>query len=149
MKRKLAIIIMAFSLLSSALIAHALEPAVYDFSMQAGEDFTLRLGLNACADNPPPVTPDKCKAWAPQNLTGYSYKAQFRSAPYPGGQVFSTYSSIIVNAATGRLDVKLSRRQTVVHDNKQGIWDLQQTDPAGLISYILKGKTKVDPTGTR
>jgi hypothetical protein len=148
MKRQLVIIIMAFSLLSSAL-ASALEPAMYDFSMQAGEDFTLQLGLNACADNPPPVTPDKCKSWVPQNLTGYSYKAQFRSAAYPAGQVFSTYSSIIVNAATGRLDVKLSRRQTAVHDGKQGFWDLQQTDSSGRISYLITGKTKVNPTVTR
>lgn len=149
MKRKLVIIAVAFSLLSSALVAHALDPAVYDFSMQAGEDFVLQLGLNACADNPPPATPDKCKVWAPQNLTGYSYKAQFRSAVAPSGQVFATYSSKIVNAAAGRLDVKLSRRQTTANDGKQGFWDLQQTDAAGSISYLMTGKTKVNSTVTR
>jgi hypothetical protein len=150
LKRKLFIFLAAFfSLLSSVLVSFALDPAAYDFGMQAGEDFALQLTLNQCADNPPPVTPDKCRTWTPQNLTGYSYKSQFRSAPYPAGQVFTTYSSVVVNAATGRLDIRLSRQQTATHDGKQGYWDLQQTAPDGKVSYLLTGKTRVHPTVTR
>lgn len=127
------------ALLAALLVAlpvFALDPAVYDFSMQAGEDFVLQLTLKDSGN-------------AVMNLTGYKYRAQFRSAAAPAGGVFATYSANLVNAAAGRLDIRLSRRQTAANDGKQGVWDLQQTDPAGNVAYILTGKVKVNSTVTR
>lgn len=137
MKRKISILItvLSFSLLSSALV-FALDPAVYDFAMQAGEDFALQLTLKDSSN-------------AVMNLTGYSYRAQFRSATAPAGTVYATYSAVMVNPAAGRVDIRLSRRQTAANDGKQGVYDVQQTNPAGQISYIMIGKTKVNSTVTR
>lgn len=129
-------IIAAFSLLSSVLTASALDPAVYDFAMQAGEDFALQLTLK---DSSNTVI----------NLTGYSYRAQFRSAAAPTGVIYANYSAVTVNAAAGRVDVRLSRSQTATNDGRQGVWDLQQTSSTGQISYLLTGKAKVVSTVTR
>lgn len=117
-------------------VSWALDPGVFDISVQAGEDYRLQLTL-------------KDGAGAPMNLTGYSFKAQSRQAPAPTGALYATYSTIVVSPATGRLDVRLSKTQTASNSGKSGVWDLQQTDSGGLVTYILRGKSVVMPTATR
>lgn len=116
--------------------AWALDPGVFDISMQAGEDYRLQLTL-------------KDGNGAAMNLTGYSYRAQFRQAPAPTGALYATYSTVMVSPTTGRLDVRLSKAQTNTNTGRSGVWDLQQTEPGGNVSYILTGKTVVKPTATR
>jgi hypothetical protein len=123
-------------LILSSGIAFALDPAVYDFGMQAGEDFVLQLTLK---DSSNTVI----------NLTGNTYKSQFRSAPAPSGTVYATYSTVVVDAAAGRLDIRLSKAQTLANDTRQGVWDLQQTSSGGQITYLMKGNTRVHSTVTR
>lgn len=129
--------------------ALALEPVVFDLVMQAGEDFTLPVRLDFCADNPLPQPPALCKSWKVTDLTGYTYKAQFLSAPAPAGTVYATYSCIFTNITGGELKVKLSKAQTTANSGRSGIWDLRQTDSGGAVSYIIRGKAVVSPTGTR
>ncbi len=135
MKRILLGIIM---LLCTALPATAgvFDPLVYDINIYAGEDYIL--GLTLTAGNNVPV-----------DLTGYSFRAQFRSAPAPAGAVFATFSTVVTNPTAGTLDIKLSHGWTASMAGKSGTWDLMQTDSTGAVSYILRGKALVQPTVTR
>jgi len=117
-------------------VSLALDPAVYDISMQAGEDYRLQLQL-------------KDSLGHGLNLTGYSFKAQFLQSPAPVGTVYATYSTVFSNMTSGVLHIKLSRFQTAANSGKSGVWDLRQTDSAGQVSYILRGKAAVQPTATR
>ena len=45
--------------------------------------------------------------------------------------------------------VSLSKAQTTKNANWSGYWDLRQTDPAGLVSYLVKGVLKFIATVTR
>jgi len=130
------IIFIIMLLLAFSLPAAALDPAVYDVSMQAGEDYRLQLQL-------------KDATGKGLNLTGYSFKAQFRQASAPAGTIYATYSTVFSNMTSGGLDVKLSRNQTAANSGKSGIWDLRQTDSGGQVTYILRGNAVVKPTATR
>jgi len=132
-KRLLLLTALFVSLLSTA---YALDPAVYDAVMYANEDYRLNLTL-------------KDSTGAAMNLTGYSYKAQFRQQPAPAGAVYATYSATVSNAATGAVTVKLSKSQTSALSGLTGFWDLQQTDSGGSISYLLSGRAVVKTTVTR
>lgn len=133
MQRFLLITLLVAALVTTAL---AIEPAVYNLAMMAGEDFRLALQL-------------KDGAGKNLNLTGYSYRAQFRAAAAPAGAVYATYSCIFSNVTGGRLRVSLSKAQTVANSGKQGSWDLQQTDSGGAVTYIIRGSAAVSPTVTR
>lgn len=142
--------ILAIALLAGLITsAAALEPVVHDLVIQAGEDFHRGLQMNSCADNPAPIPPQVCQNWVPSDLRGYSYKAQFRSAPAPAGTLFANFSCIFTNQSVGRFDIKLSAAQTTTNSGRSGVWDLQQTDSAGQISYAIRGKAAVSPTVTR
>jgi len=116
--------------------AQALEPGTYDLTMLAGEDFSLSLQL-------------KDGNGQNMDLTGYNYKAQFRQSAAPTGVIYANLSTVFTSYTGGRFNVKLSRAQTATNSNKSGIWDLQQTDSGGKVSYILSGKAIVKPTATR
>ena len=116
--------------------AWALDPALYNITMQAGEDYRLTLVL-------------KDAAGAVQNITGCSYRAQYRSSYAPAGTVYATYSAIVTAPATGTVSVRLSRAQTGALSGTSGVWDLQQTDSGGAVSYLMKGSATVAPTVTR
>lgn len=107
-----------------------------DLIMAAGADYRATLTW---------TTPG---SGTPINLTGNSYAAQFRSAAYPTGTLYATYSTVITNAAAGQMQLRLSRAQTRANSGRTGIWDLQQTDQNGLVSYRFGGKAVVQPTVT-
>ena len=103
--------------------------------MLAGADYSLDLKITNIVG-------------AAVNLTGYTYYAQFRAAPAPGGVVFATYSTPLVDAVTGKTRVSLSKRQTTKLSGRTGIWDLLQTDFSGKAKFILSGKVTVKSTAT-
>jgi hypothetical protein len=131
MRRLLLIVITLVCLTVPAL---AEEPTL---TMKAGADYRATLVWS----NPQTGTPI--------NLTGNSYAAQFRSAPYPGGQLFANYSAIVTSPVTGTMELRLSRAQTSTLSGKAGVWDLRQTDSSGLVTYQFGGKVVVLPTVTR
>jgi len=119
-----------------ASLAFALDPYQYDIVMQAGEDYQLEMQMKDGNGNN-------------VDLTGYSYKAQFRNSPAPNGIVFATYSAVFANQTGGRLNVKLSAAQTTKNSGKVGVWDLRETNPSGLVTYSVGGKAICRPTVTR
>lgn len=133
MKRLLLIIILLASTICSS--AYALDPASYDLNIQANEDYRLTIVMKNMSGNP-------------VNLSGYSYKAQGKTTA-ADAVPFVNFSSVITDAAAGKVVVSLSKAQSAVRANKQGYWDLLQTAPSGLVSYYLKGILKFIATVTR
>jgi len=130
MKRLLLIIILL-------LATPAFAGEAPDLTMKAGADFRAEMVWTSKATG------------AAINLTGNSYAAQFRSAPYPGGSLFATYSAVVTSPTLGKMELRLSRAQTATLSGKTGVWDLRQTDAAGLVTYQFGGKVIVLPTVTR
>lgn len=130
-------------LLTLAFVTHAQAqgqndlPTPFDMVMLADADYNLT------------ITHTDPASGAVINLTGYSFYAQFRSAPAPSGAVYATYSTPIVNASLGRSRVSLSCAQTLANSGKSGIWDLLMVSNTGVSTYVLAGKAKVMPTATR
>jgi hypothetical protein len=120
----------------SLLAAPALAGETANLVMKAGADYRATLTW---------TTPGTGTA---VNLTGNSYSAEFRSAPYPSGTLFARYSTIVTNSAAGQMQLRLSRAQTQANSGKAGVWDLKQTDAAGTVSYRFGGTVKVLPTVT-
>jgi len=117
-------------------ISYALDPGIYDVVMQAGEDYRLSMTLQDSNGNN-------------VDLTGYSYKAQFRKSPAPGGIVYATYSTVFTNMTSGGVEIRLSKAQTTSTSGLIGVWDLRETDPSGLVTYKAGGKVICRPTVTR
>lgn len=130
------------TLFNYLLIAMALTLAIPAF---AGD--TANLTMRAGADYRATLTWTD-SASQPLNLTGNSYAAQFRSAPYPAGALFATYSCVVTNAVAGQMRISLSRAQTAALSGKAGVWDLKQTSADGSVSYRFGGTARVMPTVT-
>lgn len=111
----------------------------------AGE--TAPLVMKAGADYRATFTWKTPGTGVPINLTGSTFAAQFRSAAYPAGTLFATYSAIVTNAAAGQMQLRLSRAQTRANSGRTGVWDLQQTS-GGLVTYRFGGTGVVQPTVT-
>lgn len=111
-------------------------PTPFDMVMLAGADYRLSI-VNTTA------------AGLAVNITGYTYYAQFREAPAPAGALFASYSASVVDAAAGKLSVRLSRAQTWALSGKTGIWDLLQIDNTGKATFIAAGQVAVRPAATR
>jgi hypothetical protein len=110
-------------------------PTAYDIIMQAGEDYHRIIQV---------VQND---ALTPVNLTGNTYLAQFRSTA--SAAAYATYSTIVTDAATGEVHLKLSNRQTTALSGKTGQWDLRETNAAGATTYLATGRCSVRPTMSR
>lgn len=116
------------------------DPAPVDLSIQAGEDFRARLTMRSYSSI-------YDKVGRPMNLTGYGYRSQISAGQ--NVPAFVRLSSVVVNTATGQVDISLSKRQTTAHAGKSGFWDLLQVDPSGAVRYVLKGLAKILPTVTK
>jgi hypothetical protein len=127
-------IIFALAFITSQV--HAADPGPYDIVSQAGEDY--RMVFYRADASGTRIT-----------VTGNTYAAQCRSAPAPAGSVFFNYSARVASATTDQVEVKLSKAQTLQHSGKSGVWDLKQTTPGGLVSYLLSGKCGIKATVTR
>jgi hypothetical protein len=116
--------------------SHIDLPTPFDVVMLAGSDFNFPLkATNATG--------------AAIDITGYSYRAQFRSAPAPGGVLFANYSTAVLNGPAGLFQISLSKFKTLALSGKAGVWDLLQVDPTGKVTYQMSGKAAVKPTATR
>lgn len=130
--------LMAYALLSAGMVARGADglPTAFDLVMLAGADYQLNLT-------------NTNSAGAAINISGYQFKAQYRSAPSPVGTLFATYSTAITTAASGQFKVTLSKAQTAKLSGSSGVWDLLQIDNTGRYTYLLSGKGTVRATVTR
>lgn len=118
------------------LVTTVFAAETYDIVIKAGEDYRRTHTWSVKS------------TWVFVNLSGSSFQGQFRSAPYPNGTLYANFSTIVTSASTGQIRMSLSRRQTAALSGKAGVWDLQQTDAAGRVSYRYGGTCKVLPVVT-
>jgi len=122
---KLSLLLVVFFLLGS--VAFALEPSPVDITCSQGEDCTKVLVLKA--------------GGKPMNLSGYTYRAQIRTAPTD----MQPLAEIPIDASAlpiGKIFLVLPGTLTNQLGGKVAYWDLRQTDPAGRVSYPMRGKFK-------
>ena len=137
MKRLLIGIMLVVSLTTGSRAAEQPNlPTAFDIVMLAGADYLLTIQVK-----------DNLGSLLVLNVN--TYKAQFRSTTYPVGTIFANFSTIPRPGNTTILDVKLSKAQTAALTGRSGVWDLKQTAPTGLVSYIMSGKAVVRPTVTQ
>jgi hypothetical protein len=76
----------------------------------------------------------------PQDLTGWSARAQVRTAPAPGGQLLAEFSVALVGAA---VTVTATGAQVAgwaaSWRHEDGVWDLVLVDPGGTARSPLVG----------
>src|SRR5574340_373632 len=127
--------IVIFLLLTISVWADSYIPDTYNEVAQQGEDFVRHLQIVDSNKNP-------------IDITGRSYKAQFR--PMPGSSViFANFSTVITSATNGTFDIILHKEQTHTLGPKIGFWDLLEQMPDGLVGYRFKGQFSISPTTTR
>lgn len=113
--------------------AQAVDPGLYDITVQANEDY--RLNLTHTANG------------LPVNLTGYSFRLQAKKNG--ATPVFLTFSSAVTSAPLGKTSHWLTRATTAANAGTAGTYDLMQTAPDGTVTYKLKGQIKILETVTR
>jgi len=135
----------ALMLCSFAASGHATDtigndPWPVDLSVQAGEDFRVRLTMRT-------YSTVNDRTGQVMNLTGYNYRAQ--AGAQAGAAVFATFSTVVVDPANGQVDLSLSKAQSTKNSGKSGFWDLLQRDPSGAVRYLMKGLVKFSSTVSR
>lgn len=132
MKRLVTLMIVALFCVAGN--AEALDPGVYDITVQEGEDYVLNLTHKANG--------------LPVDLTGYSFRLQGKRT-LASPVAFVTFSSAIVNPTAGQTRHWLTRAATRDRANTAGVYDLMQTAPGGAVSYPMKGTIKFMETVTQ
>jgi hypothetical protein len=77
---------------------------------------------------------------AVQNITGYTFAAQVRTV---SGTLAATFTTAIVNAATGTFSIGLTSSETsALSTTTEYKWDLEVTI-SGVVSELLRGDVSV------
>ena len=90
-------------------------------------------------------------AGTPVNITGYSAALQLRSLPTDSNYVLSlvTGSGIIINGATGEVEVHATAAQTRAIDEGTYYYDLEITSQSGIVTRLVQGQAIVSAEVTR
>jgi len=99
-------------------------PASIDLQVYQGDDFFLEIDVD---DSVVPI-----------DLTNYIAKAEIRSAP--GGSLLATFDPTVVDPTT--ILLHLTAVQSVKL-TKTSSWDVQVTDPAGVVTTLAYGHVTV------
>lgn len=84
---------------------------------------------------------------AVMNLTGYSYKAQIRKG-YDTAVAAADFG-VTIAPLSGQVELSLTSAQTGALVGDIFYWDLQQTEPGGNVSYLLKGRFSGNKSATK
>lgn len=88
----------------------------------------------------------------PVDLTGYSARMQVRKTINTEAVVveLSTFNgSILLQSATGAIEMHLSAAQTSVLIGKTGVYDLEMESADGTVTRLLYGDVTLSPEVTR
>lgn len=113
-----------------------IEPAVYNFTIIQGADFSRDLSID-------------------RDLTGYTVRAQGRETWASTSTVFSsstTASHLTIASATATQTViewRIPAATTAGISTLEGVWDMEIVSTGGAIDRILKGAFYVDREVTR
>lgn len=130
--RRVALVTCLVQLVAAAAFADLPVPA--DLSCSQGEDCRRILVVKS--------------GGLPVNLTGYSYRAQVR-ASYTDAVPLATFVVDPSQLSMGSITLVLPSAVTTQLAGKTGVWDLQQIDPSGSVSYLVRGAFKCYLSATR
>lgn len=101
---------------------------------------------------------------SPINLTGYTFRGQFRTS-YTATEKTTDFICTIISASEGKISISVSEVITsAIQAYKESIdnakrstykgagvyvYDIEMIDAAGRVSRILEGKLYVDPEATK
>lgn len=104
--------------LASATVVGAL-PTLVNLTLYQGDDFYLRINVTGTG----------------VNLTGYTAKADIKSSP-GSGAVIATFAATITSST--QVDLHLTAVQAALVP-ATAAWDVQVTDPTGVITTLAYG----------
>jgi ribulose 1,5-bisphosphate synthetase/thiazole synthase len=110
-------------------------PAPVDLQLYQGDDFYLT------------VTVFDSSTGGGVDLTGYTAQSQIRVTP-PSTEVLAEFDVVVVAGTSGQITLHLDHVDSAVID-RAGSWDLQMTDPAGVITTLCYGAVKLVQEVTR
>ena len=97
-------------------------PTGVNLTLYQGDDFYLNVGVTG----------------AGVNLTGYTAKADIATAP--GATVMASFTATVTNATTIALHLTAVEAAKLTAN---GVWDLQITDTAGVVTTLISGTVTV------
>lgn len=107
-------------------------PATYDIVVLQNSTFKMRLNVSSSG--------------TPIDVSGYVFDGDIC---YPSGGIVTSFSSSIVSAASGIVDLFLTPTQTADFTEGNYTYDLNATSPNGERYYWLKGAMTVSGTCSR
>lgn len=109
--------------------------------------YTSNILVNTDTDFTQVFTLENADTNSALNLTGYDVKAQMRKHPSSSG--VTTFTSSILSAAAGQIQIGLSTSQTA--DLKEGryLYDVVITDTSSIMTRVVEGTALVSKGVTR
>jgi len=109
--------------------------------------YTSNILVNTDTDFTQVFTLENADTNSALNLTGYGVKAQMRKHPSSSG--VTTFTSSILSAAAGQIQIGLSTSQTA--DLKEGryLYDVVITDTSSVMTRVVEGTALVSKGVTR
>ena len=108
-------------------------PSRANLAIYQGDDYFATVNVFACG--------------VAQDLTGYTVQAQIRTAP--ADQAPDVVVEIPTLISGSQVKIQIPATSTVLLRNPPYVWDLQLTDPAGIIATALAGAVIVTLEVTR
>jgi hypothetical protein len=106
-------------------------PGAYDLVLYRGDHRVLPLAFED--DQEPPQ---------PHDLTGLTWHAQIRDTPN-SADVRANFAVSVVDALNGEIEVILTAAEAENLTELAGVWDLQSTDPEGVVQTWVAGSVAV------
>lgn len=109
----------------------------YDLTIEQGATFAL---VVAVLNEDGTVKP----------LTGYNAAMQIRADPASVPLVtYALNSQLFINALAGKVMVEVLAEETATYGWTRGLYDLEITSPAGVVSRLAQGRVRVSKEITR
>jgi len=106
-----------------------MSAGIYNLSIEQGSSWELQLDVDSSAGND-------------LNITGYTFASKLAKSHYDDNPVSMTSS--IVNAATGTFKLSLTPAQTAALDaSYEYIYDVEMTDPTGIVTRLIQGRATI------
>ena len=118
-----------------------------DITVNVGSTFIMDFEETIQVDNDPVI---------PRNLTGYTIRATLRKAyrKEPALKELTVANGGVVESdlVNGKYRLYMSETDTIgLNNNRElddGVWDLEQVDPAGVVTRMYEGTVTLIPEAT-
>ena len=111
----------------------------YDFTLEKGATFQLQLEWLDSED-------------VPIDLTSYTARMKLRYKKKAGDvatELTTENGRIILNGATGIIELEIEATETAILDNTNCVYDLELESPGGIVYRVIEGSVDVSEEVTR